>query len=67
MDITRRIFLKIAGGTRAAAGIGTGVGVTPALAMPRKVQHAQEVPTICPRSEERPVGKESRSRWSPYH
>lgn len=48
MDITRRSFLKIAGGTLAAAGIGTGVGVTPALAMPRKVQHAQEVPTICP-------------------
>src|SRR3989475_13218206 len=22
---------------------------------------------ICPRSEERRVGKESRSRWSPYH
>ncbi len=48
MDITRRSFLKIAGGTFAAAGIGTGFGVKPAFAQPRKVQYAQEVPTICP-------------------
>ena len=48
MDITRRSFLKIAGGTLAAAGIGTGIGIKPAFAQPRKLQYAQEVPTICP-------------------
>ena len=25
------------------------------------------MPNACPRSEERRVGKECRSRWSPYH
>ncbi len=48
MDITRRSFLKVAGGTLAAAGIGTGVGIKPAFAQSRKIQYAQEVPTICP-------------------
>ncbi len=48
MDITRRNFLKIAGGTVATAGFGTGIGIKPAFAQPRKVQYAQEVPTICP-------------------
>jgi len=47
MEITRRSFLKIAGGTLAATGIGAGVGVRPAFAQPRKVRYAQEVPTIC--------------------
>jgi formate dehydrogenase major subunit len=48
MDITRRNFLKIAGGSLAATGIGTGIGIKPAFAQPRKVEYAQEVPTICP-------------------
>jgi formate dehydrogenase major subunit len=48
MNITRRNFLKIAGGSVAAAGIGTGIGIRPVFAQPRKVQYAQEVPTICP-------------------
>lgn len=48
MDITRRNFLKIAGGTLAATGIGTGIGIKPAFAQPRKIAYAQEVPTICP-------------------
>jgi formate dehydrogenase major subunit len=48
MDITRRNFLKIAGGTLAAAGIGAGVDIRPAFAQPRKIRYAQEVPTICP-------------------
>ncbi len=48
MDITRRGFLKIAGGTLAATGIGTGAYVKPAFAQPRKVKYAQEVPTVCP-------------------
>ncbi len=48
MDITRRNFLKLTGGTLAAAGIGVGVGVKPGLAQPRKIRYAKEVPTICP-------------------
>lgn len=48
MDITRRSFLKLTGGTLAAAGIGVGVGVRPGLAQPRKIRYAKEVPTICP-------------------
>jgi len=48
MDISRRSFLKIAGGTLAAAGITTGIGVKPAFAQPRKIRYAQEVTTICP-------------------
>jgi formate dehydrogenase major subunit len=48
MDITRRSFLKFAGGTLAAAGFETGIGIKPAFAQPRKIQYAQEVPTICP-------------------
>lgn len=48
MDISRRSFLKIAGGTLAAAGLSTGVGVKPAFAQPRKIRYAQEVTTICP-------------------
>ena len=48
MEITRRSFLKIAGGAFAAAGIGTGIGIKPAFAQPKKILYAQEVPTICP-------------------
>lgn len=48
MDITRRNFLKLTGGTLAAAGIGAGAGVRPGLAQPRKIRYAKEVPTICP-------------------
>jgi len=48
MNITRRGFLKISGGTLAAAGIGAGLGVNPASAQPLKIRYAKEVPTICP-------------------
>jgi formate dehydrogenase major subunit len=48
MNISRRNFLKLAGGTFAAAGIGTGLGIQPAYALPRKIRYAQEVTTICP-------------------
>ena len=35
---------------------------------PRMVATAEEIiPVLPPRSEERRVGKECRSRWSPYH
>jgi formate dehydrogenase major subunit len=48
MDVTRRSFLKIAGGSLATAGFGIGIGIKPAFAQARKVKYAQEVPTICP-------------------
>ena len=37
-----------------------------ALALAAPLAHAQEV-IVTTRSEERRVGKECRSRWSPYH
>ena len=42
--------------------IGAGIGIGYAASLFSKV----EVPKLC-RSEERRVGKECRSRWSPYH
>lgn len=48
MNITRRSFLKFAGGSVAAAGFGTGLDLRPAYALPRKISYAQEVTTICP-------------------
>ena len=33
----------------------------------RLLRNAERVSSICNRSEERRVGKECRSRWSPYH
>lgn len=48
MNVTRRGFLKIAGGTLAAAGMGASVGIRPAYAKPLKIRYAREVTTICP-------------------
>ena len=33
----------------------------------KKIVIIDDDPEICDRSEERRVGKECRSRWSPYH
>src|SRR5258707_10950389 len=54
------------GATGPAAGTGPDAIVLPAVA------RLDEIPGIsaglaCSRSEERRVGKECRSRWSPYH
>ncbi len=48
MNVSRRGFLKLAGGTLAAAGIGASVGVKSAHARPSKIRYAREVPTVCP-------------------
>jgi formate dehydrogenase major subunit len=48
MNVSRRGFLKLAGGTLAAAGVGASVGVKTAHARPSKIRYAREVPTICP-------------------
>src|SRR2546430_10829043 len=37
------------------------------LGRPVKVEHSEPRALDVPRSEERRVGKECRSRWSPYH
>src|SRR2546430_17730886 len=34
---------------------------------PKNVEALERLPPMLPRSEERRVGKECRSRWSPYH
>ena len=55
-ESTRREFLVQLG----------GLGVM--LAQPQLAFGQQPLPTrMIPRSEERRVGKECRSRWSPYH
>jgi len=45
-------------------GIGAAVGRQAAQFLPGEIPH---VDPLTPRSEERRVGKECRSRWSPYH
>src|SRR2546429_6684428 len=49
-----------------------GLEITPCRGrLPRAVNEMSEAPALtvqpCKRSEERRVGKECRSRWSPYH
>src|SRR2546430_5467081 len=46
----------------ASIGVGVGIGLGALGAAPTPVPAA-----VAPRSEERRVGKECRSRWSPYH
>src|SRR5690554_7152601 len=51
---------------------GPGIRIIPALCLPPYAK-TMTLPAdllaflACPRSEERRVGKECRSRWSPYH
>jgi len=45
----------------------TGVDFVFHLAAMASVQESMQKPNECARSEERRVGKECRSRWSPYH
>ena len=54
--------------TRAAQmqnGMPENIGVMSIKTANRTILEASQLPT--PRSEERRVGKECRSRWSPYH
>ena len=44
-----------------------GVGLCPALGMAKGVVTDLDEASATVRSEERRVGKECRSRWSPYH
>ena len=55
MTLSRRKLIQVA-----------GVGAA-ALALPKKTRAAKKTLRILQRSEERRVGKECRSRWSPYH
>ena len=65
----------LAGGVGALTGIGGGIIITPALTLLYNVPIHYAIGTsLCcviatssGRSEERRVGKECRSRWSPYH
>src|SRR3989337_408737 len=56
-----------ADGAGGAGAVGLPVGLGPAVEAV-SLHHAREAATLGgPRSEERRVGKEGRSRWSPYH
>src|SRR2546422_8981926 len=50
--------------TVAAAEVSVGLALIVALYRKRQTAHVEDLTT---RSEERRVGKECRSRWSPYH
>src|SRR2546430_16723031 len=55
---------------RAVLEIGTYFGSTTynlAVNLPDAIIHTADLPPDFSRSEERRVGKEGRSRWSPYH
>ena len=59
--ILARLTFPIVPMALAATLRGQGLGVFPALGLPLAVE------IVLGRSEERRVGKECRSRWSPYH
>src|SRR2546425_12860326 len=76
--LPQRLVLRLQLGAldRAAAGLQLRLGFlgarTPTRQLLRHVaddgfELIDRVPDIKPRSEERRVGKECRSRWSPYH
>ena len=51
----------------AAMAVLMGVGLTASLVAVEPARERQDEGAMAPRSEERRVGKECRSRWSPYH
>src|SRR5476649_2986966 len=64
----------VLGGSRFVMGLGVGIDLPVAMAflaefskLQGRGNKASRVAMWCPRSEERRVGKECRSRWSPYH
>ena len=60
--------LKVRGGVEDDIdGAGAGIGDGGSNADGSRIPGAEVEPDICARSEERRVGKECRSRWSPYH
>ena len=61
-DVSRRDFMKFC--SFLAAGMALPASVAPAMA--EAITNPQRPPVLL-RSEERRVGKECRSRWSPYH
>jgi len=48
MELTRRGFLKVSGGTVAASVLGVGLKPAQAFAQPLAIQYARETVTICP-------------------
>ena len=49
------------------SGYGAWKGVGSSLSLSTEQSHSGGTSLYCYRSEERRVGKECRSRWSPYH
>ena len=66
-DMTRRQFMKISG--KSLAGLTLSASMLSLFGCSQKQVDAGAVATwaLPQRSEERRVGKECRSRWSPYH
>src|SRR2546421_7884845 len=58
MTVSRRSFARL-------AAVGTAAVASPAIAQQPAIRW--RLASSFPRSEERRVGKECRSRWSPYH
>src|SRR5256885_16357435 len=70
LDCPPRLWLRCAAaGLQAQAAIHPSQENTMTTANPRLTDHPEEAAVRVPleRSEERRVGKECRSRWSPYH
>src|SRR3712207_7577408 len=68
LSICRELAELMGGKVEAASELGRGSSFTVKLPLPRvagQVLAQSDAPTV--RSEERRVGKECRSRWSPYH
>src|SRR3712207_9538981 len=59
--------LVVVGDENGIAGVGYGKANEVTLAIQKGVERAKKNLFRVPRSEERRVGKEGRSRWSPYH
>src|SRR2546422_11685359 len=67
-DATFGLAHKIGGGVRLGYLLGNIVGLEgEVLFQPAYTVSPSGTPTTLERSEERRVGKECRSRWSPYH
>ena len=65
--IGKRFTSKIYGYPRTITNLDDAVEEMIYIANPSEISYIKDAPTYKERSEERRVGKECRSRWSPYH
>src|SRR5258707_9455651 len=68
LDVKQQLFADIERAARGDAIVASNTSVIPITAIMGKLENrARALGTHWWRSEERRVGKECRSRWSPYH